>query len=150
MEEHESLEKLLRDLLNTQRLGVLATHNPKGPHTSLVAFAATYDLKNLLFATTRSTRKYANLVVNTRVAMLVDNRSNDVSDFRKAVAITATGKAREVPEHLKEEFLTVYLNKHPYLRDFVAAPTCALLRIEVDKYSVVNRFQNVVEWRMTP
>jgi nitroimidazol reductase NimA-like FMN-containing flavoprotein (pyridoxamine 5'-phosphate oxidase superfamily) len=150
MEDRESLEKLLRNLLNTQRLGVLATHNPEGPHTSLVAFAATNDLKNLLFATTRSTRKYANLVVNARVAMLVDNRSNDVSDFRKAMAVTATGRAREVPEHLLEKFLAVYLNKHPYLRDFVAAPTCALLRIEVDKYSAVNRFQNVVEWRMTP
>jgi hypothetical protein len=48
------------------------------PYASLMAFAATDDLKRLLFATERNTRKYANLVSNPRAALLVDNRSNQV------------------------------------------------------------------------
>jgi hypothetical protein len=42
----------------------------------------------------------------------------------------------------------VYLGKHPYLEGFVTSPTCALLRIKVEKYIVVTRFQEVREIQM--
>ncbi len=86
----------LRKLLRSQPLAVLATQNQGQPYASLVAFASSDDLKSLYFATTRSTRKYANLSGDSRVAMLVDNRSNKASDFRWAMAATATGTAKEV------------------------------------------------------
>jgi len=41
--------------------------------------------------------------------------------------------------------LKVYLEKHPNLEEFVTGPNCALLRIKVDKYIVVTRFQEVRE-----
>ena len=79
-------KKDLLSLLNSQPLALLATQNQGQPYASLVAFAASDDLKALFFATTRSTRKYANLSSDSRVAMLVDNRSNQASDFRWAMA----------------------------------------------------------------
>jgi len=45
----------------------------------------------------------------------------------------------------RQPFLPVYLEKHPYLEEFVASPTGALLRVKVDKYIVVTRFQEVME-----
>ncbi len=139
------MRKALKDLFNAQHLGVLATQGAGQPYSSLVAFAATDDLKYLVFATTRATRKYANLSSESRVAMLIDNRSNQDSDFHNAVAVTAMGTAEEVRDNEKDELLKQYLAKHPYLEEFVMAPTCALLKVRVDKYYLVSRFQNVME-----
>jgi nitroimidazol reductase NimA-like FMN-containing flavoprotein (pyridoxamine 5'-phosphate oxidase superfamily) len=136
---------VIRNLLESQNLAVLSTQNHGQPYCNLIALAATGDLKYLLFATTRATRKYANLMADSRVAVLVDNRRNDASDFAAAAALTALGKAWEVQGAERQQLLAVYLGKHPNLEEFVTSPTCALLRIRVDTYIVVTRFQEVRE-----
>ena len=148
MESTSQLRKTLKDLFASQRLGVLATYGEGQPYSSLVAFAATNDLKYLVFATTRATRKYANLSTESRVALLVDNRSNQDTDFHRAIAVTALGKAEEVKESERDHFLKLYLAKHPYLEDFVNSPTCALLKVSINRYYMVNRFRNVMELHM--
>ena len=72
---------VIRNLLESQKLAVLSTQNHGQPYCNLIAIAATDDLKYLLFATTRATRKYANLMADSRVAVLVDNRQNDAGGF---------------------------------------------------------------------
>ena len=65
MHKHEKeVEGILDSLLRTELFAVLATKAPEYPYTNLVAFAATEDLKKLLFVTTRSTRKYLYLITN--------------------------------------------------------------------------------------
>ena len=145
MEKTSQLKKFLKDLFSSQRLAVLATQGKGQPYGNLVAFVATNDLKHLLFATTRATRKYANISENPRVAMVMDNRSNKEADFHQAAAVTATGTVNEVEPSERETLLKVYLSGHPYLKDFVSSPTCALLKMRVDTYYVVRQFQNVME-----
>jgi nitroimidazol reductase NimA-like FMN-containing flavoprotein (pyridoxamine 5'-phosphate oxidase superfamily) len=98
------LREFLKDLFSSQRLAVLATQNRRQPYGNLVAFMATDDLKHLLFATTRATRKFANILKNPKIAMVVDNRSNQESDFHQAAAVTATGVVKEVVGAEKEVF----------------------------------------------
>mgnify|MGYP006266781595 CR=1 FL=1 len=148
MDQTGRLNEFLKDLFSSQRLAVLATQNRGRPYGNLVAFMATEDLKYLLFATTRATRKYANISRNPRIALVVDNRSNQESDFHQAAAVTATGVVKEVEGPEKERFQRLYLCRHPYLKEFVSSPTCALLKVEVETYYIVNRFQNVMELRM--
>ena len=112
---------------------------------SLVAFAATDDLKSLLFATTRDTRKFDNLTLNPMVALVMDNRANQETDFHRAIAVTATGSVKESGAPEKDLLLKLYLSRHPYLKEFVTSPTCALLKVEVDNYYIVSNFQNVME-----
>ncbi|UCH08824.1 MAG: pyridoxamine 5'-phosphate oxidase family protein [Deltaproteobacteria bacterium] len=139
------LRKAIKDLLASQQLAVLATQGGGQPYASLVAVAATDDLKHLLFATTRTTRKFANISKESRVALLVDNRANQDSDFHNAISVTAMGIAREVNDREREHFLKLYLKKHPHLQEFVTSPTCALLNVKVERYYMVSRFQNVME-----
>ena len=144
----KDLNKIKRDLkklLQSQPLAVLATQNRGQPYASLIAFASSGDLKSLYFTTTRSTRKYANLSSDSRVAVLVDNRSNKASDFRWAMAATASGRAGEVPSRRKRGAVDTYLTKHPHLEEFVHSPTCAFCEIKVQTFFVVTRFQHVVE-----
>ena len=146
----DSMREDLKKLFTTQTLAVLSTQNEGQPYASLVAFAASEDLKSLFFATTRATRKYANLSSEPRVAMLVDSRSNEVSDFRWAMAVTATGEAEEVEGQERERVSKIYLSKHPHLDDFISSPSCALLKIRVERYYVATRFQNVIEVHVKP
>jgi len=148
LKEKEQIRKILLELFSSQKLAVLGTHQRGQPYGSLVAFAATPDLKSIVFATTRATRKFANLQADSRVSMVLDNRSNRVVDFRKAVAATALGRAGEVRGEERKKLARLYLAKHPHLREFVASPTCALVRIRVEVYYLVWRFQNVFEWRV--
>ena len=136
---------MIRSLLSLQRLGVLGTSSETGPYANLVAFAATRDMRHILFATTRATRKYRNLKRDSRVSLLVDSRSNREADFHLATAATAVGTARETIGAEKRKCLRMFLRKHPDLLDFAASPNCALFRIRVRTYYVVNRFQEVIE-----
>ena len=148
MKNADQIKKDLRKLFHHQRLGVLSTLSNGHPYTSLVAFTASNDLNWLYFATTRSTRKYANLSGDPRVSMLIDNRSNKASDFKTAIAVTATGKAEEVKFDNRETIKAEYLSKHPYLKEFVETPTCAIIRLKVNTYFMVTHFQNVIEIHM--
>jgi len=150
MVDQKQIRSEIKKLFNTQRLGVLSTYGSNQPYSSLVAFAAPEDLKKLIFATARSTRKYDNLTRNALVSLLVDNRSNQDSDFSDAIAVTVTGEAREVEKHERETLLKIYLDKHPYLRDFVMSPTCALVQITVQRFYLVHSFQQVLELPVTP
>jgi nitroimidazol reductase NimA-like FMN-containing flavoprotein (pyridoxamine 5'-phosphate oxidase superfamily) len=140
---------VLRDLFDSQPLAVLATHGEGQPYTNLVAFSTSKDLRSLFFATTQSTRKFANLSSEPRVSMLIDNRTNNPSDFRWAKAVTATGKAEKVDKEKEVETVGRYLEKHPHLKDFLASPSCALIKIEVETYYLVSRFQEVMEIHVT-
>lgn len=133
---------LIEDLLKNQRFGVIATQSQNEPYTSLIAFACCKNLKNIIFSTNKNTKKYDNIIKNSRMTMLIDNRGNTPDDIKNAMAVTAIGSANEVINN-KEEFLKIYLDKHPYLKGFIKKPDNALIILNVEKYIVVNRFQKV-------
>jgi len=137
--------QLLQELFISQRFAVLATTENGQPYLSLMAFAATDDLRHLLVATYRETRKYRNLESEARVAMLVDNRTNQPSDTQKAIAVTAMGKAHKVGANEKERLLRIYLAKHPHMKEFVCSLECVLIKIRVEKYLMVRHFQDITE-----
>jgi nitroimidazol reductase NimA-like FMN-containing flavoprotein (pyridoxamine 5'-phosphate oxidase superfamily) len=147
MKDEQAWERLRR-LLRGQPLGVLATGGRECVHATLVAFASTDDLREIVFATSRATRKFQMLQRSPSAALLIDDRSNEVSDFRDACAATAHGNAAEVKSGRLDELRALYLAKHPHLEDFVRTPSCALVRMKVEKYDLVGNFQDVHELRM--
>jgi heme iron utilization protein len=142
---NEVSSQMLQELFAAQRSAVLATTENGQPYLSLMAFAATSDLQYLLVATYRATRKYRNIEADPRVALLVDNRTNQPTDTEQAMAVTALGAAKEVGAAKKDRFLQIYLAKHPHLEKFVTSPECALIEVEVERYFVVSNFQEIRE-----
>jgi len=150
-ERERALAQDIKTLFDKQRLAVLATCPPEGqPHTSLIAFAASEDLRSVVFATPKTTRKFTNLLAEPRVSLLVDDRSNQAEDFHQAIAVTVSGSAEALNKTRSKKLLHLYLEKHPYLKNFVAAPTCAFIRVAVHRYAVVSRFQKVMELKWDP
>ncbi len=142
------IQSILRDLFHSQRFAVLATDDHGQPFASLMAFAATEDLGQLVVLTERTTRKFANLKANCRVALLIDDRENKGSDTQNSVAVTAIGEAEEVDPDAAAPVLKLYLARHPYLAAFAASPSCVIVRVKISSYQLVSRFQEVREWRV--
>ena len=138
----------ISQLLTSQRYAVLSTLDQDGgPYPNLVAFAAAPDLSWLVFCTRRATRKYANIAADPRVALLVDDRANSATDIQQAAAVSVLGTCEEVHDGEHIDLRGRFLAQHPGLKDFVAAPDCAIMKVAVSSYYLVTSFQNVTQLR---
>jgi hypothetical protein len=136
--------RLVESLLAEQRFAALATQGGGAPYTSLVAFAATPDLRRMLFPTRAGTQKFANLEAEPRVALLVDNRSNSADDYRNAAAVTAIGSVHLEGGPEADDGRTLLRARHPMLSDFLASTDCRIASVTVTQYLLVTRFEAVV------
>jgi nitroimidazol reductase NimA-like FMN-containing flavoprotein (pyridoxamine 5'-phosphate oxidase superfamily) len=140
--DDEQIRARLGSIFENQQLAVLATVMDGRPHCDIVAFVHTADLRHVVFATSRASRKYESLVEHPEVSMLVDSRANAPSDFQEAEAVTIDGTARDLCGE-KAKFVELYLRKHGALRDFVLASETALVCLEVSRYKYVTHFEDV-------
>jgi hypothetical protein len=145
-EEHPSPVRI-RSLLMEQGYAVLCTQTQSQPYGSLIAFAASDDLKTIVFATPVATRKYRLLTECEHVALVVDSRSVFPSDMMRIEAVTATGRARVVGMGTEFDCWAGLLTaRHPHLAAFVRSQSSALVCVEVVRYLHVCRFQEVRQW----
>lgn len=149
--EYEEIGNDIRNLLDTEYFGVLSTQYKGQPYASLISFATTPNLKQIIFSTPRHTRKYRLLSLSKHVALLIDNRSQVTSRINQIKAVTATGKASIVdhPPEI-EKWEEILLSKHPYLHNFLKNPSTALVVVDIYRYFYVRRFQEVSEWNPNP
>jgi nitroimidazol reductase NimA-like FMN-containing flavoprotein (pyridoxamine 5'-phosphate oxidase superfamily) len=141
----------IEGLLRREPYAVLCTQGDGQPYGSVVAFAAENDLRTLVFATGRETRKFRLMTESPRVAVVVDSRDRHPDELMAVEAVTVTGRAREVPEGAEFDRLSArLLERHPGLRSFLDSPTTALIRVDVVRYLHVRRFQEVHQWRPSP
>ena len=150
MENTEAIHQQIGQLFDSQSLGVLATQRSGQPYSSLIAFCASEDLEKLYFATPKTTRKFKNLVADSRVSILVNSSSNREADFHEAIAVTLVGEAVELDDCDEGPIVKQYLRKHPFLEDFVRSPTTAMVEVTARSYYLVHNFQNVVELHLNP
>ena len=136
------LKNKIKELLDQQKLGVLATQGEKYPYNSLVAYAFSEDLRYIFFATMKHTRKYDNIMKHHHISMLIDSRTNNVTDFKDAVALTVMGT---MVNTTPLEYRELYLNRFPHLKDFIEDPNTTIMTLKIDKYIYVQRFQEVLE-----
>jgi uncharacterized pyridoxamine 5'-phosphate oxidase family protein len=143
MPQQTGWENILRNLFSTQKLAVLATQGSTQPHTSLMAFAETENLKYLLFVTSRNTLKYQNITKSPRVAILIDNRTNRGADFSSSLAVTAIGRTEEAAGNELAYLRGIYLAKHRNMEEFAVDADNVLLKVEIEQYMISN-FKDVV------
>jgi nitroimidazol reductase NimA-like FMN-containing flavoprotein (pyridoxamine 5'-phosphate oxidase superfamily) len=143
----EAVAERLKVMNRTQRHAVLATVSDGQPYTSLVAFAMTADMTRVVFATPRNTAKYRNILVNNRVALLIDTRSSSDAAYMKSEAVTIIGTAKPVRRgRRREELSGILIRKHPALSRFVRATTTAVIVVEAERCLHTGSFQEVSEW----
>jgi nitroimidazol reductase NimA-like FMN-containing flavoprotein (pyridoxamine 5'-phosphate oxidase superfamily) len=146
-EKERSTPERIRKLLTGQPYAVLCTQSQSQPYGSLVAFAASDDLKTLVFSTPVATRKYRLLTECDHVALLIDTRSTSSEDMMSIEAVTATGHAHVIPGGTEfDRWANLLTARHPHLARFVREESTALVRVDVVRYFHVCRFQEVRQW----
>ena len=133
------IQPALRELFASQRFAVLATDDCGQPFASLMAFAVTEDLRQIVVLTDRHRRKFSNLKTNCR--------ENKGSDTEKSVAVTAIGDANEVSRDIDTALRELFLVRHPNLAGFAATPTCTVVSVRITSYQLVSQFERIREWR---
>ncbi len=128
----------IKALLRSQKLAVLSTLCESQPYCNLVAFAESEGSREVLFFTPKNTNKYENLVSNKRVALLVDNRTNQIQDFKEATAVTLIGTAEEIDIGKEPYLLDVFTAKHPNLADIIKNKNNALFKVNISAYIVAT------------
>lgn len=145
--EHPGLAEQIARLVHEQPYAVLCTQGQGQPYGSLVAFAVSDDLSSVVFATTVSTRKYRLLCECDHVALVVDSRSRSSADMMSIEALTATGRAAELPAGPEfDRWSGLLIGRHPQLERFVKSPTTAVFRVDIVRYFHVSHFQEVRQW----
>jgi len=142
-----AVQALIRSLVNTQDFAVLCVQGGGQPYGALVAFAFSEDLRYAVFATPVTTRKYRLLIESDHVALVIDDRPDKAGELMEVQAVTATGRSRLIARGREFDRLAELLtSRHPYLRSFVRAETCALFRVDIVRFLHVERFQEVRQW----
>ena len=131
-------EELLKEVLSKQYFAVL---NSVGesivPYSNLVSFVITDNYKSLVFFTGKNTRKYNNIKGNEKVALLIDNRTNQPSDITQSTAITIIGTAQEKTGDISN-LQKIFLERHPHLEQFVNDPDNVLILVKVQEYIIAG------------
>lgn len=143
MNKIDRLRNTIKNITSKELFGVFATSVNDVPYTTLIAFVLQDDLKKLFFATPRDTKKFKDLRINEKVSFHVQNSNNSPEDISSAVGITITGKASECLKNKSEEAIISYLLKHPQMEEFIYSLNIAFISVEIEKYNVVEKFQNV-------
>ena len=145
--EHRQLAERIGQLVQDQPYAILCTQGQGQPYGSLVAFAVTEDLSSAVFSTPVSTRKYRLLCECDHVALVIDSRSTSSADMMNIEAVTATGRAVQVPHGQEfDQWSGLLTRRHRQLEDFVKSPTTAVFRVEILRYFDVSHFQEVRQW----
>ena len=147
MTQLATIRDSIQTLLKTIGFAVLATENAGQPHTSLIAITPIDEGQRLVFATYRNTRKFANLMQNPRVSVLMDGRYREVaSGAPDGLILSAVGRVQEIEASKLSHLLAAHLQKHPALATFIQASDCVLLEVAVDRYQVVRGIDDVTWW----
>lgn len=132
------------EALQSNRLAVLATEGDGQPHASLIAITPFEGFRQLIFATYRNTRKFRNLVLNGKVAVLIEGENEDKSGIQDGFVITAYGSAKEINIEANDDAMQAHLLKYPELISFISESDCALVLVNVENYQVVKGIDNVM------
>jgi nitroimidazol reductase NimA-like FMN-containing flavoprotein (pyridoxamine 5'-phosphate oxidase superfamily) len=142
-----AVRERIRRLIDEQPYAVLCVQGGGQPYGVLVAVAFSQDLQHAVFSTPIETRKYRLLSECNHVALVIDDRSKKADKLMEIEAVTATGSSHLIERGEDfDRWAELLTARHPYLKSFSRAATCALFRIDVIRFLHVVRFQEVCQW----
>ncbi len=140
----KDIRSQIQAIADTTHFAVLATEKDGFPYTNIIGYYLEDDLKSLYFFTSKNTRKFKNIQKNSSVSILMDNREIYADKTYLITAITILGKASIVDrdnKHIRQRYLDRYME----LGSFTESDFNSLVKIDISRYIVVNRFQEVIE-----
>jgi nitroimidazol reductase NimA-like FMN-containing flavoprotein (pyridoxamine 5'-phosphate oxidase superfamily) len=133
------LEKM-KALVKKKKVCVLATVSKGKPHCSLMSYVSDEGGLEIYMTSHRKTKKYANLMANPSVSLLIDTREEDRGKKRAFVkALTVEGEFQKVDDPVKRNLMREKLVRtHPHLIDFIHDPDAEIFSVRVKSFQLLH------------
>lgn len=129
----------VKELLQDNALCVLCTAGEGIPHCSLMTYVLSEDLKTVYMVTFRDSRKYRNLLENSTVSLLIDNRQRLAFSSEEPVAsITFEGIHKQLNPVEGERARLHFADRHVELNEILKNPDCVIFGIELKTFLLLN------------
>jgi len=143
-----SAGSLVRSLLSSQVQLVLATvKRDHTPHTALMAYASSSDLRSVYLATPLGARKAQNMLERPTVSLLWDNRTGNLADHKDGLLVTAGGRARILQDADRGRVQAQFVVKNPNMAAFLEEDNVGLFEVTLGGgYELVKGYDRPEQW----
>ena len=133
------LEKM-KDIIKSNDLCVLATVSEGKPHCSLMSYISDEEGQEIYLISHRQTKKYANLMENPTVSLLIDTREKEKGQKRTLInALTVGGEFQTIDDSEKIELIrSKFLKRHPHLTDFIKNSDAEIFSIKIKSFQLLD------------
>ena len=130
----------MKDIVKGNDLCVLATVSEGKPHCSLMSYISDEEGHEIYLISHKQTKKYANLMENPTVSLLIDTREEEKGQRRIYIkALTVSGKFQTINDPGKKDFFrSKFLKKHPHLSDFLKDPDAEIFCIKIKSFQLLD------------
>lgn len=129
----------VKEMLHDNALCVLCTVSGGIPHCSLMTYVLGDDLKTVYMVTVRGSRKYRNLLENSDVSLLIDNRQRlAVSSDEPVASITFEGIHKQLDSVESESARIHFADRHGELKEILQNPDSVVFGIELKTFLLLN------------
>jgi nitroimidazol reductase NimA-like FMN-containing flavoprotein (pyridoxamine 5'-phosphate oxidase superfamily) len=137
--EGQMLEKM-KDLVKANDLCVLATVSDGKPHCSLMSYISDEGGHEIYLISHKQTKKYANLMENPTVSLLIDTREKEKGKRRVFInALTVTGEFQTIKDVEKKKIIqSKFLKRHSHLTDFLNDPNAEIFSIRIKSFQLLE------------
>ena len=144
----ESIKARARELVLANGLCVLATSGPDGPYLSLMSYLAKDDGETIHLLTQRGSRKHRNLMADSRMSLLIDDRESQGRERGGQVtALSISGRAQEVADpKTAVDILARLVKRHPDLANLAKGPDLAVLEVTPQAWLLLEGPQRAHRW----
>jgi general stress protein 26 len=132
--------KKMKELVKANDLCVLATVSEGKPHCSLMSYISDEEGREIFLISHKRTKKYANLMENPTVSLLIDTREEEKGQRRIYIkALTVSGEFQTINDPVKKGLIREkFLNRHPHLTDFLNDPDAEIFSIKAKSFQLLD------------
>ena len=138
-----TIKEYIESIIKTSRFAVLATESDGQPHTSLIAITPADGFRQLIFATYRNTRKYRNLLHNSKVALLIEGEYVNINGLKEKVVLSIIGHTEDISIAENKAAFKAHLMRHPQMESFMLSSDCALIKVIAKSYQFVSGIDEI-------
>jgi nitroimidazol reductase NimA-like FMN-containing flavoprotein (pyridoxamine 5'-phosphate oxidase superfamily) len=102
------------------------------------------EVHEIYLVSHKKTKKYANLMENPAVSLLIDTREEEKGQRRIYIrALTITGEFQTINDPVKKGLIREkFLNRHPHLIDFLNDPGAEIFSIKTKAFQLLDGVKN--------
>ena len=162
------LPRIVLDVLSRSRFCYLATSEENSPHLCLMCYTFIQNQElgtgSFIMSTKRATKKFAALVANSRVAVLVhdfhsaaktsaedssDSSAPTIHQTSGTYSVTVYGECEVLIGDEAESVRVLHAQRNPAYRQFILGDDVSMIRVKPETARICDINDNVQTWGQT-